>query len=74
MARDFTSNDAKQLIVQLNAVQNMQRELVNLPEQYRQDMAAQTRQMIAAEHLIIMCAMSSTAARTLPKACAELSG
>ena len=46
MARDFTSNDAKQLIVQLNAVQNMQRELVNLPEQYRQDMAAQTRQMI----------------------------
>lgn len=46
MARDFTSNDAKQLIVQLNAVQNMQRELVNLPEQYRQDAQSQTRQMI----------------------------
>ena len=29
MARDFTSNDAKQLIVQLNALQNMQREIVN---------------------------------------------
>lgn len=46
MARDFTSNDAKQLIVQLNALQNMQREIVNLPEQYRQDAQSQTRQMI----------------------------
>lgn len=46
MARDFTSNDAKQIIIQLNAVQNMQREIVNLPEQYRQDAQSQTRQMI----------------------------
>lgn len=46
MARDFTSNDAKQLIVQLNALQNMQREIVNLPEQYRQDAQSQMRQMI----------------------------
>ena len=27
MARDFTSNDAKQIIIQLNALQNMQREI-----------------------------------------------
>jgi len=46
MARDFTSNDAKQIIIQLNALQNMQREIVNLPEQYRQDAQSQTRQMI----------------------------
>ena len=46
MARDFTSNEAKQLTVQLNALQNMQRELVNLPEQYSQDAQMQTRQMI----------------------------
>ena len=46
MARDFTSNDVKQMINQLNALQNMQRELVNIPEQYRQDAQTQTRQMI----------------------------
>lgn len=46
MPRDFTSNDVKQIIVQLNALQNMQRELVNLPGQYRQDAQTQTRQMI----------------------------
>lgn len=46
MARDFNSKDIKQLIAQLNALLGRQNELMNMPEQYRQDAIGQVRAMV----------------------------
>lgn len=47
MAQDFSSRDAKQLISRLSELQNQQRGLQGLPEQYRQDADRLTRNMLS---------------------------